>query len=64
MILSADYEMRLPIVPATSFQFYADWKLLKNNPEKFYSYFKVRDRFNTQQVVNDAAACNEAEKQN
>ena len=32
---------RVPAVPTSSFQFQADWKILKKHPDKFYLYFKV-----------------------
>ena len=32
---------RLPPVPTSSFQFQADWKILRNNPELCFQYFKV-----------------------
>ena len=32
---------KLPSVPSTSYQFQADYKMLRSNPELFYQYFKV-----------------------
>ena len=32
---------RVPPVPTSSYQFQADWKVLKNTREQFYQYFKV-----------------------
>ena len=40
--LSPQTSPRLPPVPTSSFQFQADWKVLRSHPEKFYQYFKVR----------------------
>jgi len=31
---------RCPKLPTTSYQFQADWKVLRNKPEMFYQYFK------------------------
>ena len=32
---------RIPLVPSTSFQFQADFKVLRNHPESLYEYIKV-----------------------
>ena len=39
--ISPNTSPRIPSIPASSFQFQADWKVLRNHPEKLHQYFKV-----------------------
>ena len=39
--VSPNVSPRIPPVPTSSYQFQADWKVLKDTTHKFYQYFKV-----------------------